>query len=497
MVNMHQCFYFATLMFLGILTAQILATIQVYLSNIDLYYSYEAIKSAGYLLVPNQKIIQSLPSLGPAFLGGMFFTLTVGAWLSFVTSAAVWIRKRFFPGNRFVAVLVCLLWGLCLVAANKDGFCPMVTSYFLAIPLTVIVAMLRWMPPKSDIGWRSLIIYVLPFVLMACLWTSRLDNYLFLDIRDRLLLSNPIGKKITDFYYNYNLYPAAVFKPLNQKILKTYNFEGISGVSFSGSIERELLKYDYLLVDGIRKPDLMISGKADSLVFKNRNKLILHTTFKEFISDPTHILNQFSVRSDQYRFFRWFTFFSLLFGLPILLYVWVHALFCFITNFFLDMRKSVAASSILCVLIGTALFFPLIRFNGEKIDSGNLPHSLESTQWHTRVEALKFIEKKKIEIREFAAYQSIRSSSRAAEVYWFVKTLGSSRHHETYKDLLTFLDFPDPNVVRMAFYALGQRGKREAVSIILKRIETSDSWYNQWYAYRALKALGWKQTKSN
>ncbi|HJH28221.1 MAG TPA: HEAT repeat domain-containing protein, partial [Methanosarcinaceae archaeon] len=157
----------------------------------------------------------------------------------------------------------------------------------------------------------------------------------------------------------------------------------------------------------------------------------------------------------------------------------------------------VAASSILCVLIGTALFFPLIRFNGEKIDSGNLPHSLESTQWHTRVEALKFIEKKKIEIREFAAYQSIRSSSRAAEVYWFVKTLGSSRHHETYKDLLTFLDFPDPNVVRMAFYALGQRGKREAVSIILKRIETSDSWYNQWYAYRALKALGWKQTKSN
>jgi len=30
----------------------------------------------------------------------------------------------------------------------------------------------------------------------------------------------------------------------------------------------------------------------------------------------------------------------------------------------------------------------------------------------------------------------------------------------------------------------------------LKRIETSDDWYNQWYAYRALRNLGWKQSKS-
>jgi len=51
------------------------------------------------------------------------------------------------------------------------------------------------------------------------------------------------------------------------------------------------------------------------------------------------------------------------------------------------------------------------------------------------------------------------------------------------------------NVVSMAFYALGQRGDRQAIKEILTRIETSKHWYNQWYAYRALRRLGWKQSR--
>jgi len=73
--------------------------------------------------------------------------------------------------------------------------------------------------------------------------------------------------------------------------------------------------------------------------------------------------------------------------------------------------------------------------------------------------------------------------------------LGVSREPETFKDLLAFLDDPHPNVVSMAFYALGQRGNRRVVNELIKRIATSDDWYNQWYAYKALRSLRWKQTK--
>jgi HEAT repeat protein len=48
----------------------------------------------------------------------------------------------------------------------------------------------------------------------------------------------------------------------------------------------------------------------------------------------------------------------------------------------------------------------------------------------------------------------------------------------------------------MAFSALGQRGDRRAIAEIKQRIETSDDWYSQWYAYKALKALGWRQSRS-
>jgi hypothetical protein len=48
----------------------------------------------------------------------------------------------------------------------------------------------------------------------------------------------------------------------------------------------------------------------------------------------------------------------------------------------------------------------------------------------------------------------------------------------------------------MALYGLGLKGDSRAISDIPRWLERSDHWYSQWYAYRALKALGWKQSKS-
>jgi hypothetical protein len=86
---MNRCFYGARTLVLGLLTAQVIATIQVYLSNARLYRTLVAIGDAGYLAIPNQRIMNSLQELGPAFFGGLFFTLSVGAGLSLVCLAAL------------------------------------------------------------------------------------------------------------------------------------------------------------------------------------------------------------------------------------------------------------------------------------------------------------------------------------------------------------------------------------------------------------------------
>ena len=89
------------------------------------------------------------------------------------------------------------------------------------------------------------------------------------------------------------------------------------------------------------------------------------------------------------------------------------------------------------------------------------------------------------------------TSPHISERYWLARALGASRKEETYKELSLLLDDSHSNVVSMAFYALGRRGDKNAIIEILNRIRLSGDWYNQWYAYKALRALGWKQTESN
>jgi len=64
---MSRCLYVAKVLLLGMLTAQIIATIQVYLSNAGLYHSLISISNAGYLTIPNQMIMKGLLELSTAF----------------------------------------------------------------------------------------------------------------------------------------------------------------------------------------------------------------------------------------------------------------------------------------------------------------------------------------------------------------------------------------------------------------------------------------------
>lgn len=106
-----------------------------------------------------------------------------------------------------------------------------------------------------------------------------------------------------------------------------------------------------------------------------------------------------------------------------------------------------------------------------------------------------------MDIGSFETYKDILTSPYIPVRYWLARVLGASRQPDNYKDQLVFLDDPCPNVVCMAFHSLGQRGKNQRgnkriIREIVKRIETSDHWYEQWYAYKALRNLGWNQARS-
>ena len=487
----------AKVLLLGLLTAQMIATLQVYLSNAGLYHSLIGIKNAGYLAIPNQRIMQDLLELGPAFFGGVFFTLSLGAGLSLLTLAAAWTWDRLFSRKIVLLLLFLVPWIGLLAGVNLKGFCPIVTSYFFFIPIIVFVSTLRWLPAqRGQKIWLKEIIHLIPLILLTVLWGSQADSQLFVSIRDNLLLSNSFGIKINDFYYKYTLYPAEVFKPLDQKTLKTCSLEAIDKKTLAGLLEKKLINHDYLDIKGNAGVDLILTEQDNLLSFKNKGKTILETPLNDFLARPGNVLRDFSSRTDRQGLFRHFTFFSLLIGFPITLYIIFYTLFYLILCVFVETKTTPMISGILCFLVGMALLLFFHMGTGAKVAEKDLQDAMGSAHWQDRVAALKLIQQKGLEIGNYHSYKDMLNSPNIPERYWLARVLGASRQPETYKDLLVFLDDPYPNVVCMAFHSLGQRGKKRIVREIVKRIEISDHWYEQWYAYRALRTLGWKQIRS-
>jgi hypothetical protein len=523
---MKRAFQTGAVLLLGLLVAQLIATLQVYISDVGLHRTLLMLKEAGYLIVPNQHILPRLLSFESALWGGLFFTLSIGVFLTFLSWSAAWAWSRLFSRNRLFLFFCLLAWLTSLVLINGQGFCVLITLYFLFIPATVFVAAAKLSPQgKSPPGYRSLLLLV-PLLLLALLWSTQANSRFFLNLRDKLLLSNSVGAKISDFYYEYAYYPAEVFKSLDQKLLKSCSIGSIQRKPIEQALERTLIVYDYLPVDGTRHvADLVVREDNDRLLFQREGETIVQTNLQDFLASPGKLLEQFSQKTDTCSPFRSFTLFSLLVSLPLALYAVCFSLFYLVISFVLlsispqhlvasgaaeggltsppiwgrgqgegGPRISAWIASILCLFLGTALFFHVQ--GGAEDSSIDLARALTSDDWETRVSALKLIEQKKLEVGDFEAYPRLIKSRHVAERYWLVRTLGSSRRTSTYRDLLSFLDDPNPGVVSMAFYALGQRKDSRAVPEILKRIETSGDWYNQWYAYRALRNLGWKQSRS-
>ena len=370
------------------------------------------------------------------------------------------------------------------------------TAYFLLIPLVMWLASFRWRPGADATAKKpNLILFWGSLILLTALWGTQLSSRRFTDIRDHLLLTNPVGSKINDFYYKYTLYPAEVFKPLDQKNIKSCDLSEISNKQIARRLEKKLIGFDYLVLKNAEKVDLKIINKGDELFLQNQKQTVIKLTFNEFMAKPSASLKEFSSRLDKYQFFRLLTFYSLLIGFPICVYWVMFDLFQWTAGFFCKPVISSFIAAGISICIGILLFIPLFSANNISISDNTLNAKISSKHWATRMAALKYIEKKKIEISRFPQYKKLITSPYPQERYWLARAFAVSHEKIIFNDLLKMLNDPHPNVICQVFYALGRQSRPSAKPKIIKAIQISDHWYCQWYGYRALRKLGWKQTK--
>jgi len=119
---MNRFLYTARAVCVGLFITQIIATLHVYLSNGDLYRTIVTISDAGYLAIPNRRVLSTLNGFGPAFYGAWFFTLSIGAGLSIFAVCCAWVWDRIFGRHWAFLVPLGLLWLATLLAVNRQAF---------------------------------------------------------------------------------------------------------------------------------------------------------------------------------------------------------------------------------------------------------------------------------------------------------------------------------------------------------------------------------------
>lgn len=478
----------------GLVCAQIVFSFVVYLSDITFYNALGGISSAGYLPVPNVLVFPMLQSVKTAFCGALFFTLTVGAGLSILSFFWAWVVSRIRLKNRAAMLFSILPWALIIAAFNAGGFNPAATVAALLIPVPVfILSAHRFKNKKSGIDVPRTIIHIVIIAVLGLSWFARADRDMFINIRDYILFSNPAGKAVNDFYYQYTLFPAEVFKSYDQKLLKTCIVKTDLGFEVK-KIKKALIENDYLPVMSNAPVDLVVAEKNRKLSFFHGEKKVLTAPVHKFLSDPKKILSIFSDRCDTNIFFRKFTFFSLLCALPLIFYLMVHFLFSIIFLWIRNPRTRDVWAALSCLVFGLAFILPLYLLPVNPVPVKALKQNLASSAWTDQRAALKTIAEAGLDPMQYADAAALAKSPHVPVRYWLARALGNSRRPGAGKILKQMFNDPQPNVVCMACYAMGRRHYSVVRPLILKLISTSDHPYVQWYAYKALRKTGWIQS---
>ena len=479
---------------LGLGIAQLLATVQVHLSNLRLLSEMAAVAAAGFQPVPNLLVMPLLAGMKTAFGGGVFFTLSVGAGLSLLAAAAGAAAAG--GSSRRLPLIAAggLIWVAALLTINGNGFNLWASLYLAVIPPPVL-AMAWGLLRVERPAWRPLLLTrAVPIALLAAGWFTQYDPHLFTDLRDHLLMSNQVGERVSSFYYRYTLYPAEAFKSRQQRQLNALRLEPLAVDRHRTPVAKALIRNDWLPVAAAAGLVAAIDAGEKRLQFSENGEPLAEVGIERFLADPRAVLDRVSEASDRWGSFRSFTFWSVLLAFPVALYLLAFALLRLAIGLLAAPRNADPATAALCLLLGLGILVGFAASREETPRPDGFAAALASERWQKQAVALRAIRATGTDICELSGWQGLQNAAPPQVRYWFAKALAASHCPDASAALLRLLADPHLNVRTMALEALAERrepGTRERVRTF---IIDSREWYDQLYAYRALRALGWIQT---
>jgi hypothetical protein len=490
----HRAVFPAGELLLGMGLAQALASLQVHLSNLRLLSEMAAVAAAGFQPVPNLHVMPLLAGMAAAFGGGVYFTLSVGAGLSILTAAAGALAADGSSRRGRTLAAAALLWIAALSAINANGFNLWASLYIVVIPPPVFA--LAWgCLHREQPAWKPLLLTrVLPVALLALGWSTQYDPHLFTDLRDHLLISNPAGERVNSFYYRYTLYPAEAFKSRRQKQLNAVRIAAGPDDSHRMPVAQALIRNDWLPVAAAAALVIVIDAEEGRLRFSENGRQLADASIERFLAGPRAVLDQVSDLSDRWGAFRSFTFWSVLLAFPVALYLLAFALLRLAMGLIASPRRADLAAAALCLLAGVGILAAFAAGRAALPGPDGLAAALASGSWQKQAAALRTIHETRVDICTLPGWRDLQAAAQPQVRYWFGKALAGGRCPEAAAALIGLLADPHLNVRTMALESLAERRERSGLERVRTIIADSRDWYEQLYAYRALRALGWTQT---
>lgn len=491
---MNRQFQVTKVFFLGLALSHLFFVFHLYISNSRFAQQLLEIQNSGFIIVPDQNILDEATHISTLFFGAVFFTVSIGVTVTVLALTVSLLQKKIVWGKKPFFIIVIVVWIYFLFKLNQHIFHLQLTLDFIIVPLVVFWLSKRLIltKKKSDVRWKNLF-FLVPILILAFITFQNDNKDFFRDIRDTLFLSNSIGIAVNNFYYDNSLFPAEAVKNLQQKTIKSVYLDAIKDENLIEQLSAEFIKNDYFPVKNPLMVDWVVSNN-NGLVFSRFGRSIQSFSYSDFFNSPVQRLKQLSDKADDSLFLRNFIYVSLLLGLPILLYVLFFTMVALFFRLFVSLHHSTLMASGICFCLGLFLLYSINTHKRVVVRSSNVRSVVRSDQMSERIAALQYISKQKDSFKLWNYQKSFQSHS-IVERYWLANALGTVNTRFAYPILKQLLKDPHPNVACRALYAAGKSNDRRYITGILEKLKTSNNWYVQNHAYQALKGLGWTQNR--
>jgi len=490
--RLQQALFPAVELLAGMAIAQAVALLQVHLSNRELLAGLEAAAAAGYLPVPNRNLWPELAALESAFHGGLFFTLSAGAALALAAAVAGALAAAY--ETRLAPFL--LAWAGLMGFLNAEGVALFPTLYALLVPPAAFALARRGFREGGRVAWREVLgTRLLPIAVLALCWFSQYDRGLFTAIRDRLLLSNPVGQAVHDYYYRWTLYPAEAFKSPAQKQIRTVWLRLEAAGEDGAALAAALAARDVLPLADPAGAHFEAEAAAGRLRFRGEGRLLAETTVGLFLAQPEAVLEEVYRAADRLAPFRRFIFFAVLLGFPTALYCLAHALIGLPAALLLPAsRRAGRLCAVACLALAALAFVFFVALGKEPKPPELPPEGIAGLPPARQAGLLGALLDRGREVTALAGWEALARSPDPRVRRLLARGLGASRSPEAPPVLERLIADPQLAVRTAAIEALARRDGPSARRALLAVLHGSHTWYDQFYAYRALRSLGWKQT---